>query len=308
MSLLAVARAAFRRPAGSILAVVALVGAATLAVAQVPAAQAAPDKAAAPRRIVSLVPAVTEMLFAIGAGPQVVGVSSFDQYPPEVASRARVGALIDPDLERIFALRPTLVVLYGSQVELRQQLSRAGIDTFDYRHAGLAHVFDTIRRLGTATGQSLPAETLAATLERRIDAVRERVKGRPRPRTLLVFGREPGALRNIYASGGRGFLHDMLEAAGGDNVFADIDREAVQATSETILARQPQVILELRTTALTAPRAEALERKAWSALSAVPAVRDGRVHLLSGDDLVVPGPRVADAVERLANALHGAPD
>jgi iron complex transport system substrate-binding protein len=301
--ILPVVGAAFGRGTRSRLASLALVLFSALSLNQVLVAQPASETGAR-GRVVSLVPAVTEMLFAIGAGPQVVGVSSFDQHPPEVATRARVGALIDPDLERIFALRPTLVVIYGSQVELRHQLSRAGIEAFDYRHGGLGDVFDTIRRLGAATGRAEAAKTLAAALERRIEAVRERVKDRPRPRTLLVFGREPGALRNIYASGGRGVLHDMLEAAGGTNVFSDVDREAVQATSETILARRPEVIIELRTTALTAPRAEAIERTAWSALSAVPAVRDGRVHLLSGDDLVVPGPRVAGAVERLARALH----
>ncbi len=199
-----------------------------------------------PKRIVSLVPNVTEMLFAVGAGPQVVAVSSFDEEPPAVRALPRVGALLDPDTERILSLKPDLVVVYGSQSDLQMQLQRAQIPFFNYRHGGLSQVTVTMRELGRQTGHAAEGETAARAIESRLAAVRARVAGRRRPRTMLVFGREKGALRNIYASGGVGFLHDMLEAAGGEDVFADITREAVQATTELILTRAPDVILEMR--------------------------------------------------------------
>lgn len=254
------------------------------------------------QRIVSLVPAVTEMLFAIGAGPRVVGVSSFDRYPDEVASRPRVGALVDPDLERIFALRPDLVVVYASQDDLRAQLARAGIASFVSQHRGLGDVPAAMRRLGEVTGRQADAERAARGFESRVERVRASVAGRPRPKTLLVFGRDPGSLRNIYASGGIGFLHDALTAAGGDNVFADLARESVQASTETILARAPEAIVELRTTALLGERGA--HAAPWLRLASVPAVRSGRILQLSGDYLVVPGPRLAEAVEAIARALH----
>ena len=102
------------------------------------AAAAQPSRT--PARIVSLIPAVTEMLFAIGAGPQVVAVSSFDRYPPEVARLQKVGALIDPDVERILSLRPDLVAIYGSQGDLRVQLERAQIPIYVYSHAALPEI------------------------------------------------------------------------------------------------------------------------------------------------------------------------
>lgn len=257
-----------------------------------------------PRRIISLVPAVTEMLFAIGAGPQVVAVSSYDEDPAEVRSLPRVGALIDPDVERIFALKPSLVVTYGSQDDLKQQLARATIPVFDYRHAGLADITSTLRRLGEATGHPESAERTAATIERQIDAIRAETRSRPRPRTLLVFGRERGTLRNIYVSGGRGFLHDMLDAAGGVNVFADIPREAVQASTELILTRAPEVILEVRSADIMTADEAAQEARAWAPLASVPAVRQRRVIVLTGRGLTVPGPRVADVVRQMADALR----
>jgi iron complex transport system substrate-binding protein len=257
-----------------------------------------------PQRIVSLVPAVTEMLFAIGAGPQVAAVSSYDQDPPEVRTLPRVGALLDPDVERILSLRPDLVITYGSQSDLQQQLQRASIPFFDYRHAGLADITSTMRRLGAVTGHAGEAEEQARRIEGQIAAIREKLADQPKPRTLLVFGRERGALRNIYASGGRGFLHDMLEAAGGQNVFADVERESVQATTELILARAPEVILEVRSADILTAEDAAREAASWTPLSSVPAVRSRRVVVLTGRGLTVPGPRVADVVQQIAEAIR----
>ena len=258
----------------------------------------------APKRIISLVPAVTEMLFAIGAGNEVVGVSSYDRFPPEVATRPKVGALIDPDFERILSLKPDLVVVYGSQAELIARLGRAQLPLFNYRHAGLGDVTSTIRELGTRIGRGAEADQVAAAIERDIAAIRTRVAGRPKPRTVLVFGREPGSLRGIYVSAGIGFMHDMLDAAGGADVFADIARQSLQATTEVLLARAPEVIIEAHASEGWTPERIARERLVWNVLPSLPAVRSGRIHILTDDRLSIPGPRVADAIRLLADVLH----
>jgi iron complex transport system substrate-binding protein len=256
-----------------------------------------------PARIISLIPAVTEMLFAIGAGPQVVGVSSFDRYPAEVAKLQRVGALLDPDVERILALRPDLVAVYASQSDLRVQLGRAKIPIYVYSHAGLPDVTATLREIGERVGHKEEAAKVATAIEARIAAVRTMVASSPRPQTLIVFDRETLALRGIYASGGIGFIHDMVEAAGGNNVFADVKQQAVQATTELILARRPEVILELRGDPVSAD-VRTREIAVWQALPAVPAVQRHRVYLIDQQATVVPGPRVGEAVELIAHVLH----
>ena len=246
-------------------------------------------------RIISLVPAVTEMLYEIGAGPRVVAVSSYDSYPPEVKTLPNVGALLDPNVERILSLKPDLVIVYGSQTELKQQLARAGIGVFDYRHAGLAGVTSVIRALGRRTGDQARADALAERIERGLDTVRRKVRGRPRPRTLLIFGRERLALRGIFASGGTGFIHDMLDVAGGTNVFAEVKMEAVQASTEQILAKRPDVIVETRAANSAFPTGEqSAELNVWKALGSVPAVKNGRVLFLFDDRIVIPGPRVVE--------------
>jgi iron complex transport system substrate-binding protein len=256
-----------------------------------------------PKRIVSLIPAVTEMLFAIGAGPQIAAVSSFDTFPPDVKKLPRVGALIDPDVEKILSLHPDLVVVFSTQTNLREQLARAKIPTYVYSHAGLSDVFTTMREIGARAGRERAADELARTVESRIDALRTRVAAQPKPRTLIVFDREKLALRGIYASGGVGFIHDMVAAAGGDNVFSGVKQQAVQATAELILARRPEVILELRADPLDAA-ARVKEIGVWNTLSSLPAVRSSRVYLIADQRTVVPGPRVAEGVELIARALH----
>ena len=244
------------------------------------------------------------MLFAIGAGPQVVGVSSFDAYPPQVKALPRVGALLDPDVERILSLRPQLVITYGSQTDVETQFKRAGVRTHSYRHGGIATILDTMRELGDATGHRDQADRVVRDLQTRIAGIRSRVMGRPRPRVMLVIDRQPKTLREVYVSGGRGFLHEMLEIAGGSNVFADVDRESAQPSQETLIARSPEVIVELQAEGMIAPSDAAADRAVWSGLPALPAVRNGRVHILIGQYLVVPGPRFAQAAETLARTLH----
>jgi iron complex transport system substrate-binding protein len=258
----------------------------------------------APARIVSVVPAVTEMLFAIGAGNAVVGVSSYDRYPPEVATRPKVGALVDPDFERILTLRPDLVVVYGTQADLIARLERARVPLFRYVHATLADVTKTLISLGQRIGRPAQAEAVVDGITKDLDAIRRGVAGRPRPDTAIVFDREPGVLRGMFASGGIGFLHDLLDVAGGRNVFADVKRQSLQISTETLLARRPEVIIELHPEAQWSEARAARERDAWSALAGVPAIKSGRLHMLADDRIAVPGPRVAESARVLAGLLH----
>jgi iron complex transport system substrate-binding protein len=263
--------------------------------------QGAPD---APRRIISLIPATTEMLFAMGAQDRIVGVGAYDRFPAEVNRFPRVGGLLDPNVERMLALKPDLVIVYDTQTNLIEQLERAQIPIYRYQHRGLPDITQTIRAIGARIGDEAAANVVAGRIEAARDRLRARVEGRPRPRTLLVFGREPGALRRIDASGGYGFLHDLLELAGGADVLGDLPRQSVEMSTEMILARAPEVIIELQYG--DSPRRQQLdaELRVWEALPAVPAVKNKRVHILTGDEFVVPGPRIVLAAERFARILH----
>jgi iron complex transport system substrate-binding protein len=240
----------------------------------------------------------------MGAGHRLAAVGDYDRNPTDVNRLPRVGGLLDPHIERILSLKPDLVIVYDTQAELRAQLERAGIPMYRYEHRGLPDITETLRTLGARIGEAAAARSAAARVEQRLDAVRRRVAGRPRPRTMLVLGREPGTLRRISVSGGYGFLHDVLELAGGADAFGDAKRQSLDVSAESILTRAPEVIIELHYGDELAAFRPELERRVWNALAAVPAVRQGRVHLLLGDEFVVPGPRIAIAAERFAEVLH----
>ena len=259
---------------------------------------------ATPHRIVSIIPAVTEMIFAIGEGSRVIGVSSYDRFPPQVERLDRVGGLLDPNVEKILSLKPDLVIVYATQAELKVRLAQASIPYYSYEHRELADVMQTIRAIGARIGAAPAANRLASDMDQQLDDVRRSVARLPKPKTLLVLGREPRSLRRINVSGGYGFLHDMLVTAGGADAFGDVKQQSIDATTEMILGRQPDVILELRYGQQLAAAAIAREIRDWDAIASLPAVRSHRVYILSGDEFVVPGPRLVDATRRFADTLH----
>ena len=253
-----------------------------------------------PQRIVSLIPATTEMLFAMGAGDRVVAVSSYYHSPRGGRQLATGGASLDPNVERILSLKPHLVILYATQADLKTELDRARILYYSYALKGLPD-----------SGNHPPprgARRIAGRSQRRGRAdhrqladIRRRTAGLPHPKTLLL-SREPGSLRNIDASGGDGFLHDMLEVAGGADVLADLQRQSVTMSTEMVLARAPEVIIEVRSP--TGATSMTSDLSPWNTLPSVPAVRSHRVFSLVGDESVIPGPRVVAGTERLASVLH----
>jgi ABC-type Fe3+-hydroxamate transport system substrate-binding protein len=183
-------------------------------------------------------------------------------------------------------------------------MARSGIRVFSYRHGGIDGILQGLRNLGVVTGHAAAGERTARELRERLDAIRARVRTYARPRVLLVFGRQPQSLQQMYVSGGAGFLNDLLEVAGAANVFADVPRESVQPSQETLLTRAPEVIVELRSSNPPTATQMTAERRAWAPLASIPAVRNNHIHFLTADYYFVPGPRVAMAAEGLARTLH----
>jgi ABC-type Fe3+-hydroxamate transport system substrate-binding protein len=194
--------------------------------------------------------------------------------------------------------------VYGSQDELIRRLDRASVPHYRYRHAGLGDITATIREIGARIGDRDSAERTASRIEAELAEVRASVATRSHPRTALLFGREPGTLRGIYASGGVGFLHDLLLVAGGENAFGDVPREGLQVTSELLLARAPDVIVEIRSAKGWTQARQQNELSTWRILPGLPAIAAGRVYFVTEEALSIPGPRVVLAARTLRNALH----
>jgi iron complex transport system substrate-binding protein len=252
---------------------------------------------ALPRRIVSLVPGVTEMLYAIGAEDRLVGRTDFCDYPPAARSKPSVGGTVAPSLEVLVSLKPDLVVATsaGNSDETRRQLERLRVPLYLVDPHGLSDVFATITRLGALTEREGRAAEVVAGLEQRVRAVAVRVAARPRPRVLYVVWPDP-----LIVPGRGAAVTELIELAGGASVSADGPEGYPRYSVEAAVARGPEVIVLARHGAATAPYA----REKWERFADLPAVRAGRLHAVDGDLFHRFGPRVVDALEILARLLH----
>ena len=254
---------------------------------------------ATPQRIISVVPTTTEMLFAIGLGDKVIAVGDYDQFPPEVEHMPRIGGLINPNIEKIIAMHPDLVITYGSQDVLRKQLKSVGIRMFPFTHGNVEQTLQFTLDLGRETGAEDRAKEVVLKIRQTFNDVRAHAPPE-RPKVLLVHNRGAGILGSFYSVGVRSFQNDLIEIAGGRNLFADVNREIIQPTLEEVISRRPDIIIETLSPPLNA--AEVSQRKKdWEKLGLV----NGRIYIEGESYLLVPGPRLGFAARRLSEIIRG---
>lgn len=257
-------------------------------------------------RIVSLVPSFTEILHAVGAQDQLVGVSSYCDYPPEAKSLPRVGGYFDPNYEAIIALKPNLVLVSDYRGETKDRLGSFGIRVQAYPHNTIAEIVDAIRKIGALTGRETEANTQADALLARIDAARAATKGLPRERVLLSVGRDlsDSTLKEVYASGPVGFLNEVLEAAGGANALQPGAADYPVLTAEGILTLKPDRVFEILDANSAAQVADGSVMKAWQSLPHFDLDEQQRVHVFCNDYAGIPGPRIGLILDDFLAALH----
>jgi iron complex transport system substrate-binding protein len=262
--------------------------------------------AAPPARIISLAPSVTEVLFALGLGDRVAGVTSFCRYPPEAARLPQVGGYLDLNLEAIVGLDPDLVVLIQDHDAARARLDELGVPTLQVDQADLDGILRSIEEIAARCSVPERGAELVAAISGRLEAVERRVAGLPRPRTLAVVGREvgTGSITTVWVAGPATFYDDVIRLAGGANAAEPSPVLYPELSREGLYHIDPDVIVDLL--ADLDERGVAAEAAAadWQQLAALRAVRSGRVHALRHELTVVPGPRVAELVEEVAQALH----
>jgi len=248
---------------------------------------------AARARIVSLIPATTEILFALGAGDRVVGRTHWDGWPPEVQQVPDLGDGIRPSIETVIGARPDLVILYasGDNRDAARALRSAGIDVISLRIDSIAEFERATLLLGDAVGESARARTVVDSVRATLNRVRSATSGRPRPTIFMLAWETP-----LMTIGSGSFLTELVEIAGGQNVFGDLEGPSPQVSFEEVLRRDPQYILGRPETA-----GNLGARERWRGL---PAVRDGRVLVM--DTVVVgrPGVRLGEAAVSIARLLH----
>ena len=262
---------------------------------------AGPGGAGRPMRILSLAPNLTEILFAMGLGPQVVGRTTCCTYPPEAATLPAVADALHLDLGAIIRAEPTLAFLLTRRPETVRRLEGLGIRVVPVEADRMGQLREAIGTIGRETGRDDAAAALLAAIDADLAAVRARVAGLARPRTLFAFPMTVGSPRIMVA--GRGsFVDELLDVAGAENAYPDA-ADWPTVSPQQVVAMQPEVVVINTATPGPADR-EAAIRRGWDSLPSVPAVRDGRVHIRPEPYLTIPGPRVGQAARVLAETIH----
>jgi iron complex transport system substrate-binding protein len=248
------------------------------------------------RRIVSLAPSATEMVFAIGAGSLLVGVSNYDDYPAAAKRLPKVGTFSGPDLERIVAARPDLVVAaHGNPLELLDRLRRDRLPIYVCNPSSVDGVLRNMTDLGRLTGRGASASHVVRGLQARLRRVAQRVSRLPPVNTLVVIWDEP-----LTVAGGRSFLQDVLRRAGGDNAARGLLEAYPKLDPERLVTLDPAVVLFPVGT--NSAKVNRLKQRAGFRQTA--AGRHGKIYSLDPDWLMRPGPRVVQGVEAIARLLH----
>jgi iron complex transport system substrate-binding protein len=256
-----------------------------------------------------MAPSLTETAFALGLGDAVVGVTRFCDTPPCARSRTSVGGYLDPSYETVVGLEPDLVLLMQDHAEVERRLRSLGIRTVRVDQSRVPGILRSFEEIAAAAGVRPRGVTLAAAVRRRLDAV-ARDHTEPRPRVLVVVGREMGAgtVTSVWVAGPDTFYQDVVTLAGGDNAWTDRVAVYPEITRETLLALDPDIILDVVTADAESRGVDvAAARADWDDLGRLHAVRTGRVYVLDQGWMVIPGPRVARAVETVADLLARPP-
>ena len=260
-----------------------------------------PASADSPERILSITPAGTEILFELGLGERVIGVTRYCSWPPEARAKFNLGGMMHVNMEIIIGLRPDLVLVSDMNIQIGEQVEALGFRVVTVRQDNFEEICESILRVGRESGVEETAKLRVAELR---ESVLEKTlpMGTTPPRVLVVVGRDSSEnLRRLYIAGQQAFYNDLLTKAGAVNAY-DHDVAYAHISLEGLLRLDPDVIIELiGEHGMGAGNAAS----PWEAASGIRAAQDGRVTVIKGDFALRPGPRYPEILRAFIEAIHG---
>ena len=255
-------------------------------------------------RIISLAPSITEVIFELGLGNKLVGVTRYCRYPPEAQKVPNIGGLYDVSLEGLLALKPTFVFALRENGAIRESAARFGVGTLEVDHSTVDGIKKSLISIAETCGIKEVGVEKVKALELREAAVRDVMKGAPRSKTLVVAGRthEGSSISGVYVSGRDGFYSGVLEIVGLSNVNQDPTIALPVVSPEGLMALAPEVIIEVMNA--DDPLIKGDPRELWRQYKTLPAVRSNRIFMLREDYASIPGPRYILVAEELARKLR----
>jgi iron complex transport system substrate-binding protein len=258
-----------------------------------------------PHRIVSVAPSITEILFALGAGDQVVGVTTYCNYPEAAKAKPKIGGYTTPSLETILGLRPDQVIMMKNRPDVAQKLRQAGIDVTELQPENLAGIYQSIRTIAEKIGVSARGRSLIQSIEGQLHEIATEKGSVPKPKVLFIVGRTPGTVSDLIAVGRGSYISELIALAGADNVFADAGVPYPKVNMEDVIRRNPDVIFDMGHNEMVTESQKQSVKQLWKKYSFLRAVQRDAVFPISADYFVTPGPRVGLAVRDIRTMIGG---
>jgi len=257
-------------------------------------------------RIVSLAPSITEIVFDIGAGDRLVGVTRYCKFPPAADSIAEVGGFIDPNLEAIMALKPDVVLHLAEAQSTARRLADAGLLTVGVNHRTLVGALESYEIIGRAVGREKSAKRRSRELALALENILLRAGGPNPPKVLMSIGHgdEPGALRSVTVAGDEQYYSEMIRVAGGVNVIRESAVRYPELSPEGLLALDPDVIIDIFYADSVSVKEQTRILAQWASVGPLSAIKHNRVYVLAGNHLVIPGSRIIRAIEDFSRVIR----
>ncbi|MGA1865454.1 MAG: ABC transporter substrate-binding protein [bacterium] len=257
-------------------------------------------------RIISLAPSITEVLFALDLGDRVAGVTNFCDYPPEARSKEKVGGYYDTSYETILSLKPDLVIMLHEHETQKNYLERLGLPILVVDQRDTQDIMKSVITIGKVCDKETLALEIVSDIKTRMDRIKDKTMGLPRPKVLICVGRTIGseALEDIFITGGKGFYNEIITLAGGINAYEGHEIRYPTLTGEGITRLDPDVIIEIIPDLSDRGLDEGKIKKEWETLPGVDAVKNKRIYIFGQDYVATPGPRFILILEQMARAIH----
>jgi len=258
----------------------------------------------APHRIISMSPAITEILFKIGAGKRVVGVTDYCAYPPEAAKLPKLGGILNPNVERMISIKPDLIIHHYDSIKIQDFAIKLGVESLPVKLTTLNSILDSIQKIGQKLDLLDSAKMLRLKLENEINFYKSKLKSQRKKSVLLLLGDSDDPMRDLYAAGRNTFLGELLSLAGGDNIIPETLAEYPKVSREYIIQKSPEAIIIAGPMAKLSHEQKKANFKRWAKFTTVRAVKNNNIHYIGHDYILIPGPRLIKLIDQFAKSIH----
>jgi len=259
---------------------------------------------AAPQRVISTSPAITEILFALGAGNRVIGVTDFCSYPKQACRLPSIGGPLNPSTETWIALKPDLIIIQEDSKVIQKNAKILGIPTLTVSVNNLKNILTSIQTMADALQMPQAGHQLAVKIKSKIEGYRTHLKKIKPRQVLMLLSDTNDPSRDLYAVGRGTFLNELLTIAGGNNVLPDTMAKYPKVSKEYIIAKSPEIIIEVGPKSNLSKEETLARKKTWGKFSTLRAVKNDRIYFIGADYILIPGPRLLNILNDFTRTIH----